>query len=125
VAPKRRRLIRPLASVFIEGTGNATQLGRFTVQIPHIVNQTARTGSGSYEFIAANGDTLTADFTGQATLASPGVLSIVETATITSGTGRFAGVTGSFTSQRLFDTATLTTTGSFEGTISSPGASKH
>jgi hypothetical protein len=46
----------------------------------------------------------------------------METATITGGTGRFAGATGSFTTERLFDTVTLTTTGSFEGTISSPGA---
>ncbi len=84
-----------------------------------------RTATGSYEFTAANGDTLTADFTGQASLATPGVLSIVETATITGGTGRFAGATGSFTGERLFDTATLMTTGSFEGTLSSPGASKH
>ena len=40
------------------------------------------------------------------------------------GTGRFAGATGSFTVQRQFDPATGTTTGSFEGTISSPGAGK-
>ena len=32
------------------------------------------------------------------------------------------GATGSFTVERLFNLATLTTTGSFEGTISSPGA---
>jgi hypothetical protein len=117
-------LTPPFASVLIEGTGNATQLGRFTVEIPHLVNQAARMGGGSYEFTAANGDTLTADFTGQATLAAPGVLSIRETATITGGTGRFAGATGSFTTERLFNTATLTTSGSFEGTISSVGASK-
>jgi hypothetical protein len=117
-------LTPPLASVRIEATGNATQLGGFTVAIPHIVNQTASTGSGSYEFIAANGDTLTAEFTGQATITTPGVLSIRETATITGGTGRFAGASGSFTAERVFDTATSITTGSFEGTISSPGASK-
>ena len=114
-------LTPPSASVLIEGTGTATHLGRFTVEVPHLVNQAARTGAGTYEFTAANGDTLTADFTGEATLTSPGVLSIAETATITGGTGRFAGATGSFSSQRLFHTATLTTTGSFEGTISSPG----
>jgi hypothetical protein len=118
-------LTPPLASVRIEATGNATQLGSFTVAIPHIVNQSTSTGSGSYEFVAANGDTLTADFTGQATLAAPGVLSILETATITGGTGRFAGATGSFTGRRVFNIATATTTGSFEGTVSSPGASKH
>jgi len=117
-------LTPPFASVLIEGSGQATQLGRFTVEIPHTVNQAARMGSGTYVFTAANGDTLTAEFTGVATLTAPGVLSTTETATITGGTGRFAGATGSFTAQRVFDIATSTTTGSFEGTISSPGATK-
>ena len=47
-----------------------------------------------------------------------------QTATITGGTGRFEGATGSFTAERLYDTVAGTTTGSFQGTISSPGASK-
>ena len=42
----------------------------------------------------------------------------------TGGTGRFAGATGEFTVERLVDTATGETEGSFEGTISSPGAGK-
>jgi hypothetical protein len=112
----------PFLSVSIEGTGNATHLGRFTVEIPHVVNTTNRTSTGTYEFIAANGDTLTAGFTGQATLTAPGVLSIVETATITGGTGRFADATGSFAAERSFNQVTGVTTGSFEGTISSTGA---
>jgi hypothetical protein len=75
--------------------------------------------------VAANGDTLTASFRGKATpTAKPGVLAIVETATITGGTGRFAGATGSFTVVRLFNTVIGTTAGSFTGTISSPGVSK-
>jgi len=77
----------PFLSVLIEGTGNATHLGRFIIEIPHAVNTTNRTSIGTYEFTAANGDTLTAGFTGQSTLTAPGVLSIVETATITGGTG--------------------------------------
>jgi len=112
----------PFLSVSIEGTGNATHLGRFTVEIPHVVNTTNRTSTGTYEFTAANGDTLTAGFTGQATLTAPGVLSIVETATITGGTGRFADATGSFSVERVFNQVTGLTTGSFEGAISSPGA---
>jgi len=112
----------PFLSVSLEGTGNATHLGHFTVEIPHIVNTTNRTSTGSYEFTAANGDTLTAGFTGQAILTSPGVLSVVETATITRGTGRFVDATGGFTVERLFNQVTGLTTGSFGGTISSPGA---
>jgi hypothetical protein len=111
-------LAPPFVSALVEATGNATQLGQFTLDIPHVVNRATRTAIGSYEFTAANGDTLTADFTGTATpTATPGVLYIEETATITGGTGRFAGATGSFTVERFFDTVAGTTTGSFEGTI--------
>ena len=113
-------------SLLTEGTGNATHLGRFTVEIAHVVNTVARTVTGSYEFTAANGDTLIADVTGQfgPTAENPRVLLSVETATITGGTGGFAGATGSFTVERLLNLDTFLTTVSFEGTISSPGASK-
>ena len=119
-----------ILSAAVNATGNATELGQFTLAIPHQVNRGTSpfpfpwTSSGFYQFVAANGDTLSASFTGQVTLAAPGVLAAVETATITGGTGRFAGATGSFTVERLVDstTAIRTTAGSFNGTISSPGA---
>ena len=118
-------LTPPFLSVSVEGTGNATHLGRFTVKIPHVVNFTNSTSTGTYTFTAANGDTLAAGFTGQGSPApTPGVLSVVEISTITGGTGRFAGATGSFTVERLVYQATGLTTGSVEGTISSPGAGK-
>jgi hypothetical protein len=116
-------LTPPFVSVLVNATGNATHLGRFTLDIPHIVNRADRTAIGFYEFTAANGDTLSADFTGQATpTPKPGVLSIVETATITGGTGRFAGATGGFTVERVFNAVAGTTAGSFSGTISVSGA---
>lgn len=108
----------PLATVVIEATGTGTRLGRFSLSVPHVVNQAIRVGSGNYEFTAANGDTLTASFTGQATLLAPGVLATTETATITGGTGRFAGASGGFIAERVFVVASGTTTGSFDGTIS-------
>jgi hypothetical protein len=48
--------------------------------------------------------------------------SITEINTITGGTGRFAGAQGSFTVERLVNLATGFTSGSFHGTITSPGA---
>ena len=109
--------------VVVDATGTATHLGQFAVTVPHFVNNTTRTATGLYQFTAANGDTLTAQFTGQASpTATPGVIYIVETATITGGTGRFAGATGSFVVERLFDRIAGTTVGSFGGTISPPGA---
>jgi hypothetical protein len=111
-------LAPPFVSVLIEATGKATHLGKFTVEIPHVVNRANSTAIGSYHFTFANGATLTADFTGQATpSATPGVLYIEETATITGGTGRFAHAKGSFTVERLFDTVAGTTAGSIKGTI--------
>jgi hypothetical protein len=115
----------PIVTVNVEAEGTASHLGRFEVSIPHEVVLATRTATGSYLFVAANGDTLTADFVGHSVLTDdPTVLYIVEEATITGGTGRFAGATGSFTSERLYDTIAGTTIGSFEGTISSPGANK-
>jgi hypothetical protein len=118
-------------SVSVDATGNATHLGRFALAIPHQVDfptgfpTNPATSSGSYQFVAANGDTLSADFIGTVTSVS-GVLHAVEIATITGGTGRFADATGTFIVERvvLVDPATgiRTTIGSFEGTISSPGA---
>jgi hypothetical protein len=107
--------------VLVDATGTSTQLGEFSVLVPHLVDLPTRTAAGDYEFTAANGDKLIASFTGQATpTATPGVIAIVETATIDPdrSTGRFAGATGGFVAQRLFDRIAGTTVGSFAGTIS-------
>jgi hypothetical protein len=112
--------VPPVVLVDVEATGLATHLGRFTLDVPHVVDPATSQAAGLYKFVAANGDKLTARFTGQATFI-PGTsfLVIEEAATITGGTGRFAGATGSFVVHRLFDTAEGTTIGSFDGTISS------
>ena len=118
-------VVFPHLSVLVEATGQATRLGRFTLEFPHIVDLRDSSAIGTYTFTAANGDTLTADVVGQGTpTGTPGVFYIVEVATITGGTGRFAGATGSFTVERLSDRIAGTTVGSFEGTISSRGAGK-
>ena len=110
------------ASVRVEATGNATELGQFTFTELATVNTATGTGTGTFQFIAANGDTVFGTISGQATFTPPNVLTIVETATITGGTGRFDGATGSFTVARLKNTVSFVTTASFTGTISSPGA---
>ena len=78
------------------------------------------TGSatGSIRLIAANGDRLDATYIGQGTPTSePGVVSIEEVATVTDGTGRFAGTTGEFTIQRVLTQGTGVSSGSFDGII--------
>jgi hypothetical protein len=100
------------------GTGNATQLGQFTFDYDETVNLSTGVGTGTYAFTAANGDRLTADWTGSGfPTDDPTVLRIVENATINGGTGRFANASGSFTVERLFSFASNSGPGSFEGTI--------
>ena len=118
--------VPPLRHVLVEGTGEATQLGKFTFAFPHTVHLPTRIAVGTYHIMAANGDKLTAGGTG---LSTPTIidgvfhLSIEEEMIVdpTLSTGRFAGATGSFTIKRLYNPATGTTAGSFKGIISSPG----
>jgi hypothetical protein len=80
-------------------------------------------GTGIGQLIAANGDTIYLTNTGSADLASkPGFAIITEIYTTTGGTGRFAGAQGSFALDRSVNNATGFTSGSFHGTITSPGA---
>ena len=115
----------PIATAITSGTGNATHLGQFSFQHPHTVNFGTSQLAGTFNLVAANGDKIFADISGQISPTStPGIVLVEGTATVTGGTGRFAGASGSFAIQRLFDPATFISVGSFEGTISSPGASK-
>jgi hypothetical protein len=118
-------VVFPNLHVDLKGSGNATHLGRFTEVGEFFVNLLSGHGCGTEVLTAANGDTVNAAGCGQATpTAPPGVFSIEEDMVITGGTGRFAGATGSFARVRVVD-AFGSSTGSIEGTLSSPGASKH
>jgi hypothetical protein len=109
----------PIVAVEIEASGTATYIGRFTLQAPHVVNQATLTAVGTYLITAANGDTITANLAGTATMVDPpNVVAITETATVTGGTGRFAGATGTIQVERVFNRATGVTTGTLQGWIS-------
>ena len=111
----------PLQLVVAIGEGQATQLGHFSFVFPLIANTALRTGSGTYTFTAANGDTVVADVVTYSTLLPSGLRLVEEIGIITGGTGRFAGATGSFTGERLLNRTTREVIGFFDGTISSPG----
>lgn len=102
--------------VHLDGTGTATHLGRYTLVSDFTVSLATATAAGHVTFTAASGDMLTATFTGQGVVTG-GVNAIVETATITGGTGRFAGATGGVLLERLLTTATGVSFGSLEGSI--------
>lgn len=108
----------PLLHVNGTGTGTGTQLGRFTATFTATVTMATGSATGSIRLIAANGDRLDATYIGQGTPTSePGVVSIEEVATVTDGTGRFAGTTGEFTIQRVLTQGTGVSSGSFDGII--------
>ena len=111
------QLVFPILSVSREGTGTATYLGKYTEHATFQVDVRTGSATGTATFTAANGDTLTASVVGQGTVTGPTTRSIVEVYTITGGTGRFAGATGTFTLERTLDLATGVSTGAFSGTI--------
>ncbi len=102
--------------VHVHAVGNATHLGRFTMDYSHRVILMDLKGTGAAIFTAANGDTLKTTVEGEARPSdSPNVFTVAETHTITGGTGRFADAGGSFVVTRTVDFADPLTAGSIDG----------
>ena len=78
----------------LDATGNATQLGRFTVTADWTLAATGNFGTSTWT--AADGDELSTSFARRG-VAAPPTITFTETHTITSGTGRFANASGTFT----------------------------
>jgi len=117
----------PPGTLAVNGSGGgiATHLGQFSLTWQLTVNLANASATGSFTFTAANGDSIFTMISGQAEPTdTPGVVRIVEINTVTGGTGRFEGAKGSFTVDRLLDLNTGLTSGSFHGTITSPGSAK-
>ena len=114
----------PIIYVHGSGSGHATILGKFSVTYEAVVHNDENgvgTASPSAHFVTADGDSLFAEGSGVGVpTETPGVNRIMEEYTITGGTGRFAGATGSFTVERLINLATGVTDGTIEGKIVLP-----
>jgi hypothetical protein len=105
-------------SAHLLASGTATHLGRFTMDYSHRVNLADLSGSGTATLTAANGDTLTTRVEGTAApTSSPTAFTVVETHTVTGGTGRFVDARGSFVVTRSVDFADPFTAGSIEGQL--------
>jgi hypothetical protein len=117
----------PIATIRYTGAGNATHLGRYTVTGIFLVNVLSATETGTLTITAANGDMLFTTTTGQA-LQPPSLKEAIDNLTITGGTGRFEGATGSWVIDShfafVFGGPELSNPyfAETKGTISSPGS---
>ena len=113
-------------TVLTVGQGSGTHMGKFSFTQSVTVEFATGHDTGSAQWFAANGDSISTTITGSGKVIDPilFVIEIEEVHTITGGTGRFAGAEGSFTVKRLASGKTFLTSGSYEGTITSPGAAK-
>lgn len=120
-ATETQQVAFPTLSVSLTGSGNATQLGSFTITSQAEVHIPTLSSSTSATVVAADGSSLFAEGSGQGTPTStPGIVLIVETYTITGGTGRFAGATGTFTVERVLNRDTGASSGTITGSIVVP-----
>jgi len=100
-----------------EGTG--TLLGAYSFETSECFDTSAFVFSGSFTITAASGDTLVGAYAGNITGFLDDVTSTyVFTATIASGTGRFAGATGTISGTGQANLATFQESREFAGTIS-------
>jgi uncharacterized membrane protein len=109
-------------TVLTVGTGLGTLVGQFSFTQTVTVDFTTATSTGAGRWSAANGDSISTTITGSGEMIEPGLFRIEDVHTITGGTGRFAGAQGTFTVNRLASGVTFLTSGSYEGTITHPGA---
>jgi hypothetical protein len=113
--------VPPNVLVTGSGSANATQLGLYTVSYQIQVNVPPGFGSGLSQFVAANGDTLSASVLGKSTPTEvPNIIMIIEQHTITGGRGRFEGASGVITVERVLNRATGISSGTISGTIILP-----
>jgi hypothetical protein len=101
------------------GTGDGTQLGRFTYTADITVDDATGDGAGTVTWTAANGDRILASTNGRILVADfpNNRITVGETQIITGGTGRFSGASGTISVERTLDLLTGVTAGSFTGTI--------
>jgi hypothetical protein len=105
------------ANGLVTGTGTGSHIGRFTsVAMDDLSNFPEITSTGT--FTAANGDEISFTQNGTAQDLGNGILHGDFNATITGGTGRFAGATGNFVNHVFVNENLATGSAEFEGTIS-------
>ena len=109
-------------SFTVPNAGTSSHLGAFTGSANFVPNLCDGSYTGTFNWVAANGDTISGTFLGQnIPTATAGVFYNVETAVITGGTGRFRNATGMFTLYGQINFVTRTFSLPWSGTISKNG----
>src|SRR5215208_5126235 len=110
--------VYPTLYVTANGSGNSAPLGTFTVSYHTEVNLLDFSETESAQFMGSNGDSLQTKGQGQSIEdRTPGMYNVIEIYTITGGTGRFAGASGTFTVKRLVSRTVGVASSRFEGYI--------
>lgn len=105
-----------------EGSGIATHFGRMSGTASNCTEPSLGSGSvaiwdGVATFVAADGSTVTVAYEGRQAAPDGGVAAVSTSNSVISGTGRFAGASGSWTATGEVDFATGVFMGSFSGWI--------
>lgn len=100
----------------VSGTGTGSHIGKFTL-IAHDDESNFPNITGTVIITSANGDQIFATHSGFAQELGKGMLKVDFVNTITGGTGRFSGATGSFDIHALVDESVGTGNATFNGTI--------
>ena len=108
-----------------EGTAQMSHLGKVTYSLDYTLTPEAGgtfSLAGTSEFVAANGDKFFATFTGSVPPTGPGTSDATANSTITGGTGRFEGASGSFITTVFTEvTSTVGSTVTADQTLRSRG----
>ena len=114
-APRKRSTSRrSRRSTNLSGGGNATHLGLFTITSRFNVTPPSATGTATWT--ASNGEQLSTSTAGIVVIAFPEG-AITETHTITGGTGRFAGASGTLIVERVLNLLSLKSTATVSGSL--------
>ena len=100
----------------LTGEGEATHLGRFKIESDFNVTPPPVSATGTATWTASNHDQLTTSTAGTAVIAFPAA-TITETHTITGGTGRFAGASGTLIVERVLNLQSLASTATVSGSL--------
>ena len=123
VVPVEQRCGPNALTIGFEGAGIATHLGRMQGTGSNCTTFDLATGAvpiwdGLATFVAADGSSISLSYEGAQAAPVAGRATVASTFVVLSGTGRFEGATGSWTSSGVLDFATGQFSGTFSGWIS-------